>query len=176
MPNKDGHRRFGSVRRRDSGRHQVRYRGPDGLMRSAPETFARKADAERYLTLVEAQMMRGEWADPALSKVALQDYAAAWIAERPGLRPRTVELYGWQLKRHITPHLGNAELGKLNTQMIRTWRAKLLAQGVSPTMAAKAYRLLRAILSTAVDEDKILPANPCRVKGAAASMRQNALF
>jgi integrase len=33
-------------------------------------------------------------------------------------------------------------------------------------MAAKAYRLLRAILMTAVDEDKILPANPCRVKGA----------
>jgi integrase len=61
---------------------------------------------------------------------------------------------------------GNAELGKLNTQMIRAWRAKLLAQGVSPTMAAKAYRLLRAILSTAVDEDKVLPANPCRVKGA----------
>jgi integrase len=166
MPNKDGHRRFGSVRRRDSGRYQVRYRGPDGLMRSAPETFARKADAERYLTLVEAQMMRGEWTDPALSKVWLQDYAAAWIAERPGLRPRTVELYDWLLKRHITPHLGNAELGKLNTQMIRAWRAKLLAEGVSPTMAAKAYRLLRAILSTAVDEDKILPVNPCRVKGA----------
>ncbi len=33
-------------------------------------------------------------------------------------------------------------------------------------MAAKAYRLLRAILTTAVDEDKVLPANPCRVKGA----------
>jgi len=166
MPNKDGHRRFGSIRKRDSGRYQVRYRGPDGLMRSASETFDRKADADRYLALVEAQMMRGEWADPTRSKVRLHDYAAAWIVERPGLRPRTVELYGWLLKRHITPHLGNAELGKLNTQMIRAWRAKLLAQGVSPTMAAKAYRLLRAILMTAVDEDKVLPANPCRVKGA----------
>ncbi len=166
MPNKDGHRRFGSIRKRESGRYQARYRGPDGLIRSAPETFARKADAERYLSLVEAQMMRGEWADPARSKVRFRDYAESWIAERPGLRPRTVELYGWLLKRHITPHLGNAELGKLNTQMIRAWRAKLLAEGVSPTMAAKAYRLLRAILMTAVDEDKVLPANPCRVRGA----------
>lgn len=166
MPNKDGHRRFGNVRRRESGRYQVRYPGPDGLLRSALETFARKSDAERYLALVEAQMMRGEWGDPSRSKVRLQDYAHTWIAERAGLRPRTVELYGWRLKRHSAPHLGKAELGKLNTQMICTWRAKLLDEGVSPTMAAKAYRLLRAILATAVDEDKLLPANPCRIKGA----------
>ena len=33
-------------------------------------------------------------------------------------------------------------------------------------MAAKAYRLLRAVLDTAVEEDKILPRNPCRVRGA----------
>lgn len=33
-------------------------------------------------------------------------------------------------------------------------------------MAAKSYRLLRAILTTAVEEDKILPRNPCRVRGA----------
>ena len=38
--------------------------------------------------------------------------------------------------------------------------------GVSVSMAAKAYRLLRAVLRTAVEEDKILPSNPCRVRGA----------
>jgi integrase len=37
---------------------------------------------------------------------------------------------------------------------------------VSVSMAAKAYRLLRAVLTTAVEEDKILPRNPCRVRGA----------
>ncbi|MCO5970444.1 tyrosine-type recombinase/integrase [Actinoallomurus soli] len=50
--------------------------------------------------------------------------------------------------------------------MIREWRAKLLAAGVSENQAAKAYRLLRAVLMTAVEEDKILPRNPCRVRGA----------
>jgi integrase len=40
------------------------------------------------------------------------------------------------------------------------------AQAVS--VAAKAYRLLRAILMTAVEEDKILPRNPCRIRGAGA--------
>lgn len=45
-------------------------------------------------------------------------------------------------------------------------RSTLLDQGVSATTAAKAYRLLRAVLMTAVDEDKILFSNPCRIRGA----------
>jgi integrase len=50
--------------------------------------------------------------------------------------------------------------------MIREWRATLLANGVSVSVAAKAYRLVRAILTTAVEDDKILPRNPCRIRGA----------
>src|SRR5215470_16312650 len=57
-------------------------------------------------------------------------------------------------------------MGKLTTQAIREWRSGLLARGVSATMTAKAYRLLRAVLMTAVEEDKILPRNPCRIRGA----------
>ena len=34
------------------------------------------------------------------------------------------------------------------------------------SVAAKAYRLLRAVLMTAVEEDKILTRNPCRIRGA----------
>jgi integrase len=159
-------RHFGNVRQRASGRWQVRYRGPDGRMRSAIETFARKSDAMRYLALVEGQLARGEWTDPARAKIRLRDYAERWVDERPGLRPRTVELYRWLLRRHVTPWLGDVPLGKIDTPLVREWRAKLLAEGVSATMAAKAYRLLRAVLMTAVNEDRIIPRNPCQVRGA----------
>ena len=64
------------------------------------------------------------------------------------------------------PSLGGIPVGKLSTPMIREWRAALLDQGVSVSTAAKAYRLLRAVLMTAVDEDKILSSNPCRIRGA----------
>ncbi|MGC4860013.1 tyrosine-type recombinase/integrase [Micromonospora sp. DT41] len=166
MANKEGHRRFGSVRKLPSGRYQARYLGPDGQMRNAPETFARKSDADRYLSLVEAQMARHEWTDPERAKVKLGDYARRWIDQRPNLRPRTVHLYGWLLDKHIVPYLGAAELGRLDTPMVRDWRANLLGNGVSVSMAAKAYRLLRAVLMTAVKEDMILPRNPCRIPGA----------
>ena len=56
-------------------------------------------------------------------------------------------------------------LGKIDTPMIRDWRAQLLDQGVSVSEAAKAYRFLRAVLMTAAD-DRIIPRNPCRVRGA----------
>ncbi|TMR34018.1 tyrosine-type recombinase/integrase [Actinomadura geliboluensis] len=164
--NKAGHRRFGNIRQLPSGRFQASYLAPNGQRRTAPKTFARKGDAEKWLTLAEAQILSGEWTDPERAKVTVGDYAAKWIEQRAGLRPRTVELYTWLLGRHIVPHLGAVPIGKLSTAMIREWRSTLLASGVSASMTAKAYRLLRAVLMTAVEEDKILLRNPCRVRGA----------
>src|SRR5262245_16592449 len=117
--NKSGHRRFGNIRKRDSGRFHASYIGPTGQRHHAPETFERKGDAERWLSLVETQIFSGDWTDPERAKVQLGDYAAKWIKQRPGLRPRTVELYAWLLRKHIAPHLGSVALGKLSTAMIR---------------------------------------------------------
>ena len=43
--NKAGHRRFGNIRKRSSGRWQARYIGPDGLEHTAPNTFATDREA-----------------------------------------------------------------------------------------------------------------------------------
>jgi hypothetical protein len=59
MPNKQGHRRFGNVRNLPSGRYQIRYPGLDGRMRARPDTYERKSDAERALSIIEAQMIAG---------------------------------------------------------------------------------------------------------------------
>jgi integrase len=166
MANREGHRRFGNVRKLPSGRYQIRYPGPDGRIRTGPDTYERKGDADKALVLIEAQLTSGDWTDPDRGKVKLGEYASAWITERPSLRPRTMDLYRWLLRKHIEPHPGGAPIGRLSTRMIREWRATLLANGVSVSVAAKAYRLLRAILMTAVEDDKILPRNPCRIRGA----------
>jgi integrase len=106
-----------------------------------------------------------EWTDPVGGQVQLRAYAERWLAQRPGLRPRTIELYSWLLARHIAPHLGGVPIGNLTPEMVREWRASLLSSGVSESAAAKAYRLLRAVLMTATD-DRIIPRNPCRIRGA----------
>ena len=44
-----GRRRFGSVRKLPSGRFQARYRDETGVEYAAPETFATKTMASRWL-------------------------------------------------------------------------------------------------------------------------------
>ncbi|MEV3925753.1 site-specific integrase [Actinomadura coerulea] len=165
MANRQGKRRFGSIRELPSGRFQVRYLGPDGKMRSAGTTYPTKREAERQLSLLEAKLVTGDWTDPQRAKVKLSEYAAKWIKERPELRARTVEIYAGLLRRHIAPYLGNLPLGKIDTATVREWRATLIDAGVGASEVAKAYRLLRAVLMTATD-DMIIARNPCRIKGA----------
>jgi integrase len=57
-------------------------------------------------------------------------------------------------------------LNRLTTAGVQEWRAALLQQGVAQTIVAKSYRLLRAVLTTAVEDDRLLARNPCRIRGA----------
>jgi hypothetical protein len=132
-----------------------------------PETYARRADAVRVLAELERQsQVAGNWLDVAGSKVLFAAYAEEWINQHPRLGPRTADVYRSLIRRHLAPTLGQIPLGQLDTAMVREWRAGLLEAGVSSTMVAKSYRLLRAILNTAVTEDELIIVNPCRIKGA----------
>jgi integrase len=158
-------RSFGSIRKLPSGRWQARYRGADGLLHSAPRTFSYKADASKWLTLTEAELLGGRWTDPDAGRVPFAEYAASWLDERPGLRPKTLQLYRWLLRAHLQGKFGPRTIASITEADVRRWRADLLSAGVSPVTAAKAYRLFKGILATAVD-DGLIARNPCRVKGA----------
>jgi integrase len=160
-------RSFGSIRKLPSGRWQARYRGPDGLLRSAPRTFAHKPDASKWLALTQAELLGGGWTDPQAGRVPFQAYATAWIDERPGIRPKTIQLYRYLLRVHLRQAFGAMTVAGIIEADVRRWRADMLAAGVTPVTAAKAYRLLKSILATAVD-DGLIRRNPCRIKGASA--------
>ena len=159
-----GRRATGSLRVLPSGRVQVRYTGPGGLRRTAPQTFPTKALARKWLALVEADIVRGVWRDPEAGIESLRTYAARWVAERD-LSERTRELYRGLLDRQITPFLGGLDLLAITPARVRSWRRDLISSGVGASTVAKAYRLLRAVLNTAADDDVIVR-NPCRIKGA----------
>jgi integrase len=160
-----GKRRFGRVRRLPSGRWQARYKGPDDIDRPAPRTFASKTDAERWLTLTEAEIVRGDWIDPDAGRRPFISYARSWVAERPHLRPKTVQLYNGLVRLHMAPAFGSLTIQQITEPRVRRWRKSLLDAGLGQVTVAKAYRLLKAIMNTAVD-DGIIRRNPCRIKGA----------
>ncbi|MET7401175.1 site-specific integrase [Dactylosporangium sp. NPDC005572] len=164
MANKEGRRRFGNVRKRASGRWQARYVGPDGLERTAPNTFATDREAKQWLTVVESEVIKGEWVAPEAGETKLLDYGVRWIAERK-LAPRSRENYEDLFRLHIRTYLGDLEIGAIKPATIRTWRKRLLDAGAPEPQAVKAYSLLRAIMNTAMKEDGLIRENPCRIKG-----------
>ena len=160
-----GKRRFGRVRELPSGRWQARYKGPDGIDRPAPRTFDSKTSAERWLTLTEAEIIQGDWIDPDAGRVLFGNYARDWIEERPNLRPKTIQLYLYLLRSHLAPAFSARAMADIREPDVRRWRKNLLDAQVSAVTVAKAYRLLKAIFNTAVD-DGLIRRNPCRIKGA----------
>jgi Phage integrase, N-terminal SAM-like domain len=113
-----------------AGTHGDDYNGPDGLKRPAPHTFATETDANVWLTVTEAEIVRGNWIDPDAGRIPVGEYAARWIAERPGLAPRTTALYKDLLRLHIEPMLGPADVVDLTPARVRSWRTDLLESGV----------------------------------------------
>jgi integrase len=61
--------------------------------------------------------------------------------------------------------MGSKAVADIKEPSVRRWRKGLLDAGTSPITTAKAYRLLKAIMNTAVD-DGLIRRNPCRIKGA----------
>lgn len=164
MANKKGRRRFGSVRKLPSGRWQARYIGPDSLVHTAPNTFPSKRDAEQWLSVTEAEIIGGDWLNPNLGRVTFVDYGRNWIKERK-VSQRTREEHESIWRNHAEPFLGRFRVNEISAEVIRRWRSELLDNGRSEDRVAKAYRLVRSMFATAVDDGRI-KRNPCRIKGA----------
>ncbi|WP_269855547.1 tyrosine-type recombinase/integrase [Streptomyces sp. RPT161] len=156
-------RSFGAIRKLPSGRYQARYPGTDGALRAAPDTYETKRDAEVFLAQIQADQTRGDWIDPTAGEVLFSEYATRWVDER-GVAPTTGELYRRLLRLHLEPTFGSLYVNAISPSRVRTWRAERL-QATGATTVAKSYRLLKAILETAVEDDMIRK-NPCRIRGA----------
>ena len=110
--------------------------------------------------------VEGTLAGPGGRRGAATRLRRAVDGPHPGLRPRTRELYESELRLHILPALGDVAIGDLTVATVRSWRSAMLRAGSpGPSTVAKCYRLLRAILNTAV-EDELITRNPCVLKGA----------
>jgi integrase len=163
-------RTFGTIRRLPSGRWRARFTDHNGRQKAAPQTFTTKAEAGRWLSRTQSEMERGQFVDPKVGKELLSDYAALWLSTRlvrgRPLSPRTLELYRWQLRKHILPALGKTQLRHLGTTEVRGWFARINGpDGPGQPTAAKCSRLLRAIMQTATEDGRVAK-NPCSIRSA----------
>ena len=163
-------RGFGQITRLPSRRYRARYTGPDGTRHNAPTTFEAREDAETWLSGERRKISRDEWAPPRrprdLPKAqTFGQYAVRWMTHRD-LKPRTRAHYTSLLERQILPTFEDVALKAITSEDVRDWYSEL--DRTRPTLRAHSYALLRTILGTAVDDEKI-PANPCHIRGAGSS-------
>jgi integrase len=166
-----GKRSFGEVSKLPSGRYRARYRELNGHRVSAPNTFATRGEADRWLTLRRAELLRADWTATVTGTRSFGDYANVWLADRQ-LKPRTRAHYRQLLDKLILPAFAGKPIRSISPAMVRAWYGHLAPD--TPTLRAHAYGLLRAILQTAVYDGEI-SANPAHIRGAGTTNRAVAI-
>lgn len=145
-------------------RYDVRFR-VNGEQRK--KSFRRRADADAYRRTVEGDELAGAVVDPRAGSATLAAYAEGWLSTRlvrgRPLTPATVSGYRGLLRRHILDDLGPVQLRAITPARVREWHAGV-TERAGADQAAKAYRLLRAVLATA-ESDDLIRVNPCRIRG-----------
>ena len=80
-----GRRHFGSVRKRASGRRQAAY-FHEGKRHAAPTTFVHKADAQAFLSLIEARSLLACHLLPAFGHLPIAEVTptqvGGWVGGR----------------------------------------------------------------------------------------------
>jgi integrase len=157
---KDGTKRF-DVRFRVNGRQ-------------CKVTFKNEADAKKKKKLVEADDVRGQVTDPQGGERFFGLYAEEWLRDRDvkgqPLTPATRQGYEKLLRRNLNPYFDKTRLRQIDRETVRKWNAKLKREK-GGDQAAKSYRLMRAILNTAVDDQLLPETHRCVLKGAGVESR-----
>lgn len=193
-----GRQSFGTIDKRGTAsrpRYRARfddptYTGPGRAPRiSAPHTFPTKREAEIWLAAQWSAIAAGTWEHPAdiaareaeearqqsLKGLTVADWAQAWLADlERNAAAGTLRKRRSDLRRHILPFLGDAELADLTSADLSSWWNTLDA---TPGACRNAYETMRALLNAAVADDRtLLPANPLSIKGGAREARVSAKY
>lgn len=144
----------GNIQRRPDGKWRARYR--DANHRERARHFERKRDAERWLASQEVSIARGEWLDPALSRITVGDWLPSWLALQVQLKPTTLVRYEMVSRRQILPRWERVPLVRVTHSEVSGWVQSLAAEGLSPASVRYAHRVLSRALAAAVRDGRLL--------------------
>jgi integrase len=140
--------------------YQVRFRAPDGTERT--KQFKRKRDAERHVHLVEIDRTQGNFVDPRLGRITVEEWFTKWWPTVTGLRPSTRARDEASFRSHVLPVFGSTPLARIDRTSVREWIAKLSdgeRSNLAPATVTKAVQVFNKAMRAAL-EDRLVSANP----------------
>lgn len=127
--------------------------------RERARNFTRKIDAERFLALLEADKLRGQWVDPEAGKIPFAEFAERWYATTVPLKPKTRAGYRSLLDSRVLPHMGHLQLRHVHPLLVREWVVDLQSAGISASRIRQARNVLHAMFKLA-QESSLVVRNP----------------
>ena len=134
----------------------ARWRDPGG--RQHKRSFPKKSDAQRFVTTLGADQLRGQYIDPT-DRTTFRAYAEAWRAAQAH-RPTTQAHVETHLRRHAYPVFGARRLATILPSEVQAWTAGLTAAGLAPSTVQVIHGIVASVFKAAV-RDRKLASSPC---------------
>src|SRR6218665_1668610 len=101
-------------------RYGVRYRKPDGSQ-TDKRGFKRKPDAEQFLSAITVSKTRGDFIDPADSRITIGEVGADWISSQRQLKPSTARSVESTWGVQVEPGWGGRGVAEVRHSEIQQW-------------------------------------------------------
>lgn len=147
-----------SIAKRPHGRWRARYR--DEADKEHSRHFDRKVDAQRWLDVVTASVVRGDYVDPRAGRVTLGQYARRWEDVQVS-NPGTRRIVDNALRLHLLPALGFTPIASIRTSAVQGFVKELKAKGLAAGSVRNVYDVTAQVFAAAVD-DRVIATSPCR--------------
>jgi integrase len=139
--------------------YQARIPSPTNRHKDVVKTFARKRDAERWLTSQAEAINRGDFIDPRRGETLFEQVATEWQDTWADLAPKTQVGYQSILNRHVLPAFGKASVRAITPDDVQRFANSLATDHAANTLR-RVMDVVRAVLRVAV-ERRYVAANPC---------------
>ena len=153
-------RRFGSVDQpRVGGLVRIRYRVEDERHTEWALNFE---DAERQLSIIEADLLRGRWKPPTKSELTFNEVADQWLATKD--TPSTIARDKSVLKCWWRPRLGKKSIVSITRADLQGVIDAMTAGGLVGKTVVTHWGVGQAVMNFAEDEELITRAPVKRIK------------
>ncbi len=138
-------------------RWYARYRDADDKQRT--KTFDRKVDADRFMTTVGVDLLRGTYIAPETAQTTVGAWCDTWLVGYGTRRASTVRQAEVHLAK-IRQAFGTMRLGEVRPSQVRAWTARLKAEGTADSYVYALHGRLAQVFADAV-HDGLVPRSPC---------------
>lgn len=145
-----------AYRKLPSGLWQATVRLPDGRRRTRTDPL--KGVVKAWAEDAEADLRRGEWADPQDGRITLAQWWDKWGRTRV-IEKATTDKDASHWRNHVEPRWGRVRLASITSWDVEAWLADMARAKVGATTRAQSFRLLRHLLTDATSH-RLIKSDP----------------